>query len=295
MTGILTITPGSPNWWLSPDIWVTKVGSSTAYGSGTQNPIEGETYNVSVRVHDNYPPPNSVPGGSWNLFVCWMIPTTGPFPTPTGAQVLNNGPIVPSVAAMGHADLQTAMTWTPSFENGGHECLIAAAYGTAFGEGLPSSLDANPADRDTNQGYLSIAQHNLGVLSLGSMMGGMRIRYRFQVCNGFDEEREFVVRARQVPLSEIDHFLPGVPGGRTVLDKPGKVEHLGLVASAKPDPKELEAASAVLARVRIEPRSCRQFTLGGKLERGNALINVTQSLGERVVGGLSVLVLSEAK
>jgi hypothetical protein len=151
MTGILTINPGtSPDWWLSPDIWVTKVGSSTAYGSGTEHPIAGETYNVSVRVHDNYPPPNSVPGSSWNLFVCWMIPTTGPFPTPTGGQVLNNAPIVPTVAAMGHVDLQTEMTWTPSFENGGHECLVAAAYGTAFGEGLPPTLDANPADRDTN-------------------------------------------------------------------------------------------------------------------------------------------------
>jgi hypothetical protein len=124
---------------------------------------------------------------------------------------------------------------------------------------------------------------------------GTGIRYRFQVCNGSDAEREFVVAARQAPLSEIGHFLPGVPGGRIVLDKPGKVERLGLVASAKPDPTELEAAPAVLPRVRIAPRSCRQFTLGGSLERGNALINVTQSHGERVVGGLSVLVMAEMK
>jgi len=89
MTGILTIAPGSPNWWLSPDIWVTPVGSPTT-PPGTANPIAGEAYNVSVRVHDNYPDP--VPNG-WDLFVCWMIPTTGPFPTPTGGQVLNNAPI----------------------------------------------------------------------------------------------------------------------------------------------------------------------------------------------------------
>jgi len=292
MTGILTIAPGSPNWWLSPDIWVTPVGSPTT-PPGTANPIAGEAYNVSVRVHDNYPDP--VPNG-WDLFVCWMIPTTGPFPTPTGGQVLNNAPITVNVPATSSIVVQTAKTWTPSFENGGHECLIAAAYGTAFGEGLPPSLDADPSARDTNQGYLSIAQHNLGVVSLGKIGGmGTGIRYRFQVCNGSDAEREFVVAARQAPLSEIGHFLPGVPGGRIVLDKPGKVERLGLVASAKPDPRELEAAPAVLPRVRIEPRSCRQFTLGGSLERGNALINVTQSHGERVVGGLSVLVIAEAK
>lgn len=291
MSGILTISAGSPNWWLSPDIWVTPVGSPTT-PPGTAHPIEGQAYNVSVRIHDNYPEP--VPNG-WGLFVCWMIPTTGTFATPTGAQVLNNAPITVNVPAMSSIVVQTAKTWTPSFENGGHECLIAAAYGTAFGEGLPSSLNADPSARDTNQGYLSIAQHNLGVLSLGSGIGGMGIRYPFQVCNGSDEEREFVVAARQAPLSEIRHFLPGLPGGRSALDKPGKVERLGLVASAKPERRELEDAPAVLSRVRIAPRSCRQFTLGGSLEKGNALINVTQSHGERVVGGLSVLVMAEAK
>ena len=291
MAGILTIAPGSPNWWLSPDIWVTPVGSPTT-PPGAANPIAGETYNVSVRLNDNYPEP--VPNG-WDLFVCWMIPTTGAFATPTGGQVLNNAPITVNVPAMSSIVVQTAKTWTPSYENGGHECLIAAAYGTAFGEGLPSSLNADPSARDTNQGYLSIAQHNLGVLSLGSGIGGMGIRYPFQVCNGSDQEREFVVAARQAPLSEIRHFLPGLPGGRSALDKPGKVERLGLVASAKPERKELEDAPPVLSRVRIAPRSCRQFTLGGSLERGNALINVTQSHGDRVVGGLSVLVMAEAK
>ena len=291
MSGILTISAGSPNWWLSPDIWVTPVGSPTT-PPGTANPIEGQAYNVSVRIHDNYPEP--VPNG-WGLFVCWMIPTTGTFATPTGAQVLNNAPITVNVPAMSSIVVQTAKTWTPSFENGGHECLIAAAYGTAPGEGLPPGLDADPSARDTNQGYLSIAQHNLGVLSLGSGIGGTGIRYPFQVCNGSDQEREFVVAARQAPLSEIRHFLPGLPGGRSALDKPGKVERLGLVASAKPERRELEDAPAVLSRVRIAPRSCRQFTLGGSLEKGNALINVTQSHGERVVGGLSVLVMAEAK
>jgi hypothetical protein len=119
--------------------------------------------------------------------------------------------------------------------------------------------------------------------------------YAFQVCNGADAERGFVVEARQAPLSEITSFLPGVPGGRTVIDKPGKVEHLGIVASARPDPAELEAASAVLSAIKIAPRSCRAFTLGGSLQEGNALIHVTQSLDKRVVGGLSVLVMAEEK
>jgi hypothetical protein len=290
MSGILTIAPGSPNWWLSPDIWVTPVGSPTT-PPGTAYPIAGEAYNVSVRVHDNYA--ESVPSGSWDLFVCWAIPTVGPIPIPPASQILNNAPIAVPVPAMSSITVQTAMTWTPAFENGGHECLVAAVYSIGAGEGLPPGLDGNPKTQDTEQGTVSVAQHNLGVLPVGSM--GMGIRYPFQVCNGFDEEREFVIRARQAPLSEIAHFLPGVPGGRTVLDRPGKVERLGIVASAKPDHRELEAAPAVLSRVRVAPRSCRRFTLGGSLESGNALINVTQSLDERVVGGLSVLVMAETK
>jgi hypothetical protein len=35
--------------------------------------------------------------------------------------------------------------------------------------------------------------------------------------------------------------------------------------------------------------------LGGSLQEGNALIHVTQSLDERVVGGLSVLVMAEER
>ena len=188
------------------------------------------------------------------------------------------------------------MTWTPSFENGGHECLVAAAYGTAFGEGLPPTLDANPADRDTNQGYLSIAQHNLGVLSLGSIReqghghplslpGLQRLR------RGARVRRQGAAGA---PLGDRP-FSAGRARRPDRAGRAGDVERLGLVASAKPDAKELETAPAVLPRVRIAPRSCRQFTLGGSLERGNALINVTQSHGERVVGGLSVSVMAEAK
>lgn len=54
MSGILHIDKGaSPQWWLSPDIWDTHVGDPTTF-PGVGNPIAGETYNVSVVVHDNY-------------------------------------------------------------------------------------------------------------------------------------------------------------------------------------------------------------------------------------------------
>ena len=185
--------------------------------------------------------------------------------------------------------IKCANQWTPVFENGGHECLIAWTNASNIAYPFQPDLDGSAGPGDN----WSIAQHNLGVLPVGS---GKRhlIKYAFQVCNGADEERGFVVAARQAPLEEIEAFLPGVPGGRAILDKPGKVERLGIVASADPSDAELEQARAELT-VKIAAQRCRRFTLGGVLTEGNALINVTQSHDERVGGGLSVLAMAEEK
>jgi hypothetical protein len=50
-----------------------------------------------------------------------------------------------------------------------------------------------------------------------------------------------------------------------------------------------------VAGVKVSRRGARPFTLGVKLDKGNALIHVTQSLNGRVVGGLSVLAMAEEK
>jgi hypothetical protein len=284
MSGPLTINQSSPpNWWLSPDIWVTPVGVPSN-PPGVLHPIVGIAYDVLVNVHNNH---NSPVNGDWNLWVCWAIPTAGRIPiAAVSGQILNNGPI--RVPANSTVPIKTAQTWTPSVD--GHECLIAVTY--AQFKGFPFSRSLNGDAASTTD--FSIAQHNLGVLAVGSEMM-WRFHYAFQVCNGADEERRFVVAARQAPLSEIADFLPGVPGGRTVVDRPGKIEHLGIVASDHPNPAELETATAVLSHVKIAPRSCRAFMLGGSLQEGNALIHVTQSLDELVVGGLSVLVMAEER
>jgi hypothetical protein len=285
MVEILVINPGSSKWWLSPDIWVTPSGQpSTAV---VANPIAGDAYDVWVRVWNK----TTAPVNTWNLFVCWAVPTVGsipyPFANPSLGQQLTQPPFGSpiSVPANGFQLFQTP--WQPSFQNGGHECLVAVAYNQQIGF-IGNSL---PGDAGSNTDF-SIAQHNLGVLAVGSHMSH-RFQYAFQVCNGATEERRFVVTAWQASLSEIDAFLTGVPGGRTVIDKPGKIAGLGVVASAHPDPAELDGATAVLSSVTIAPRSCRPFTLSGSLQKGNALIHVTQSLDERVIGGLSLLVMAE--
>jgi hypothetical protein len=301
MSGPLYIQQGSSSaWWLSPAIWVTPVGDPT---TKVTNPVAGQDYTVWVQVENRYPVP--VDSG-WDLFVCWAIPTAGDITVAsiTAQQILNGfiaiaGPqglpiTTPIPAASGATpavvNLQAATTWTPSYDqnHNGHECLIAIAY-LEQATGLPVSiLNGHAAWQQT----YSIAQHNLGVLPARRRMRHL-FHYPFQICNAEPEERGFVVEATQAPLSEIAEFLPGVSGGRKLIDRPGKAEHLGILDGTHAEAAESRSPSAALSSVKVAPRSCRAFTLTGSLTEGSALIHVTQRLDERVVGGLSVLVITE--
>ncbi len=284
----LVIRHGSPNWWLSPDIWVASSPSTSASPS-VANPVAGQSYDVWVRVTNSTSETIGSQSLPWELRGVWVIPTAGPIPLPTSAANTIQLPTIFGIPGGQSADFKSLAPWTPVYENGGHECLIAwtNASNVAYPDQPYLDGDAGPAD------WYSIAQHNLGVLPVGSSKRHL-IKYAFQVCNGADEEHGFVVAARQAPLEAIEAFLPSAPGGRAILDKPGKVERLGIVASADPSAAELEQARPELT-VKIARQSCRRFTLVGTLPAGNALINVTQSRDEKVTGGLSVLAMAEGK
>jgi hypothetical protein len=284
----LVIRHGSPNWWLSPDIWVA-AHPSTSSSPQVANPIAGQKYDVWVRVTNTTKETIGSQTLWWNMQGVWVIPTPGPIPLPTSGANNINLPTIYGIPGGQSVDFKSLAPWIPVYENGGHECLIAwtNASNIPYPDQPYLDGDAGPAD------WYSIAQHNLGVLPVGSSKRHL-IKYAFQVCNGADEERGFVVAARQALLEAIEAFLPSVPGGRAILDKPGKVERLGIVASADPSAAELEQARPELT-VKIARQSCRRFTLVGTLPAGNALINVTQSRDEKVTGGLSVLAMAEGK
>lgn len=168
MSGPLYIQQGSPNWWLSPALWVTAQGDPST-GAHVANPIAGHNYTVWVEVQNFFPDPVTT---GWNLFVCWGIPFTGAMPSVNIGQILNGsmtsaGPqgapitvTVPGGTATdpGIVTLQAATTWTPSFENNGHECLVAAVYLEQAIGGLPTGILLD-GDATWNQAY-SVAQYN---------------------------------------------------------------------------------------------------------------------------------------
>ncbi len=300
MSGILTLTKGSPYWYYSPDIWVQPQGTPDSGPPGV-TPVAGQPYDVWVRVHNMYP---EATDPYWNLFVEWAIPGTGNLPV-IQANFLNgvvlggvaNGLPIGASVNPGQLDIKCATTWVPMYENGGHECLIAVVYDTSsigtfpVDPGPPGSLGSLNGDAGPGaQGSLSIAQRNLGVL----MSTVHPIRYPFQVGYVGGIREGFTLVAEEVPLSGVAAFLPGVPGGETVLRHPGKVEHLGIVHSTNPTVREIEAAQPRLEAVKILSGHA-EFTLVGSVREGNVLINVTQQLHGRVVGGLGVLVLTHTK
>jgi hypothetical protein len=300
MSGILTLTKGSPNWYLSPDFWVQPHGTPDSGPPGV-TPVAGTTYDVYVRVHNLY---SEATDTGWNLFAEWAIPGVGNLPVIQAnflngvvlSGVANGLPIGISVPPTSHYDVKCATPWVPVYENGGHECLIAVVYHAIDIGSFPvepgppgslGSLNGNAAGGP--EGSWSIAQKNLGVVP-GAVHG---FRYPFRAGNIFGTQEGFTVVAEEAPLSGIAAFLSSVPGGETVLQHPGKAEHLGIVHSTTPTAREIEAAQPRLEAVKIPSSGHSEFTLVGRVREGNVLINVTQQLHGRVVGGLSVLVLAQ--
>jgi hypothetical protein len=280
----LIINQGSPNWWLSPDIWVTLSGAASTSPPGVLNPVVGQVYDVWCRVTN--PTPATI--SDWSLMIYWAIPTASIILL-TNCTPLNETTI--SVPGGTSQIFQAATKWRPVFENGGHECLVAFTYWNGIAYPFQPFLQGDTGPGDD----WSIAQHNLSLVQLKTHP--RIIRYPFLVCNSATKERECIVSARQAPLAEVEWFMKGLPGGRNAHEREGKVQGLGLMASANlPDTlgiADITAASPVLGRVKLGPRSCGRFSLVGGLDAGTALIHVTQTIDNRIVGGLSVLVQSE--
>ena len=269
----LVIGHGSP-WWLSPNVWVVPANNPSEPSPGELNPTVGQQYYGTANVQNT---------GSEDVldavvYFYWANPSLGII-TSVNANLIGTSAV--SVDAGQTANTLELVPWVPSFVNGGHECIIAAVV---TGGGLPPTvLDGNNDP--------TVAQHNLGVVELAGHMQG-RFHYPFQVCNPERVERSFTIAAEAAPLADTARFLRSL-GRETTQQAMGRPGHLGFVRSPCPDPSEHGTAHPVLEGVKLAPFSCTGFSLVGTLREGTSLIHVTQTIEGRVVGGLSVLVVSE--
>jgi hypothetical protein len=283
----LVIDHGNP-WWLSPNVWAVPTSNPNEPSPGEVSPVVNSHYFLVANVRNT----SAAEVLNATVYFWWADPSFGVITTANAHPVGTS-----SVTVLGNAS-NTSLelsAWTPSFVNNGHECLIAAVV--EAGGSVPTVLDG--ANDPT------VAQHNLGVVNLGMHKEG-RFSYPFQICNPFRVQRRFTVHAERAPLEHAAPFLASLRDearasrkGATPARKESGGENgahvgkLGFVHMPCPDPRDFDHARPVLEDILLESHACTGFTLVGAVEKGDALIHVTQRLGEQIVGGLSILVLAE--
>jgi hypothetical protein len=263
----LVIDHGNP-WWLSPNVWVVPTSNPSEGSPGEIDPVVSQQYYAVANVRNT----TSADILNATVYFWWANPSLGII-TSTNANLIGT-----SSVSVGGNQTNTSLSltpWVPSYVNNGHECIIAAVV---EGGGQPPSV--LNGDNDP-----TVAQHNLGVVQTGAQMQH-RFHYPIQICNPSRVERTFRVQVRQAPLEEAKPFLPGR------LAKEGKLRSHGFLKSACPEPAQYEGAPSVLESIKLAPLACTGVTLVGATDGGMVLLHVTQQVGDRIIGGLSVLIVS---
>jgi hypothetical protein len=271
----LVIDHGNP-WWLSPNVWAVPTSNPNEPSPGEISPVVNSQYFLVANIRNT----SSAEVLNAAVYFWWANPSLGIITSANANLVGTSSVSVPGSASNTSLELSP---WTPSFVNNGHECLIAAVVEG----GGPPPMVLDGANDPT------VAQHNLGVVNLPMHRG--HFSYPFQICNPFRAHRSFTVHAERAPIDHAAAFLRSRRDAIQVSTGDGEVAKLGFVQAPCPQPSDFEHARPVLEEVRLEPYSCTGFTLVGIVEKGDALIHLTQRLGDKIVGGLSILVLTGRK
>jgi hypothetical protein len=285
--GGLFIGQGNP-WWLSPNVWAVPAANPTLPSPGVLHPVVGEQYYINANVGNDSPQPfldvnvyffvanpsvGIITSVNAKLIGTWSGEIDAALPNPLISTVSSGGP--PSYSP----------PWIPAIENQGHECIIAAIVQGALTPPAVLNGDNYPP---------TIAQHNLGVVQTTAHMKG-RFQYAFEVCNTARVERSFTVAAEAARPADAARILKSLGREASPGERYGNPEHLGFMRTHSAAPLELDAPFPLLEGMKLAPLSCTSFSLVGTLREGTSLIHVTQRFEERIVGGLSVLIVAEDK
>lgn len=269
MAVVLEIDKGVPNWWLSPDLWVVP-GNDPNGPPGT--PVAGQPAFMWARVH------NVGSDGVQNAVVrfWWANPGTN-FDRTTATQV---GTSYVSLAAGETQEALCLTPWTPSFVNGGHECILGEAFENTL-DPLPPGPNFNAAtDRH-------VAQRNLSVL-LSS--GKRRMTLPFEVHNDQRQPATFTVALKAAEIESLDRRLIATLGEDVTqhLGK-GTVHRLGLARTVCPDDDDI---GDHVQQVELSGGERAGFTAVVE-SSGTAFVHITQTIDDKVVGGLSVVAINQ--
>ncbi len=264
----LEIHDGSPNWWLSPDVW-TVPGNDPEGAPGL--PIVGQPCYLWARVTNNGT--DAVQNATVRFY--WANPAVG-FDRNTANHI---GFANISLDAGETQEVLCLTPWMPTFVNGGHECVLAEAFHETY-DPLPASPDFNvTTDRH-------VAQRNLSVLMMAMQME--KFSMSFEIHNTQRMARNFAIKTRQGELAELRPLLKTL--GHKLPTGKGELKHVGFVAAADPC-NTTEKPRPKVERIEVGPGARQGLSLVGELEGEAALVHVVQEVDGKEVGGLSVLVV----
>ena len=266
----LEIEDGDP-WYMSPNVWAVP-GDDPEGPIGT--PVAGRTAYLWARVRNN----GTDAATNATVRYYWANPSVG-FDRNSATLV---GASFVTLGSGQSADVLCLTPWTPSFVNGGHECILAEAFHSS--DPLPSTPAFDvPTDRH-------VAQRNLSVLNTPPGAGAFHLP--FEVHNAMRSAETFSVTARVAALHELGRVVPLLGKNAKLPHQRANVKGLGFVRTPCPTPSDYHDATDRVDRLRLEPRGRTGLTLVGTLDEGVSLIHVTQERDGRVVGGLAVLVVN---
>ncbi|MFD2189634.1 hypothetical protein [Pistricoccus aurantiacus] len=267
----LEVRDGDP-WWLSPDIW-TVPGDNPEGSSGT--PIVGQPCYLWCRVRNNGS--SSVNNATVRFY--WANPATG---FDRNSANLVGTANVNLAGGGGAADVLCLTPWVPEFINDGHECVLAEAFHPSL-DPLPSTPDFDvPTDRHVAQRNLTVVQALRGLF-----------HFTFEIHNAQRDERTFHMEIRQGELRQLEPLAK-----RMKIKMPcsqGKLGPIAFVDERCPGEEKLDEAKQkqeILELSIAGHRRCSK-TLIGRIEGDAMLLHIVQRHGDRVVGGVSLLVLNE--
>lgn len=265
----LVIDDGNP-WYLSPNIWVVSIHRPNDPGPGELSPIAGKQYYVkaNVRNTERY----RIEDAQVNFY--W----TNPSLSINRQNVHEIGVAFASVDAGATVEALCLVPWTPMFVNQGHECLITEV----FKGNLPSgTLDP--------QNEPQVAQRNISVVQAFSAPVRGFFYFTFEVCNPARRTPAFTINARQANQDQLEAVIKQFAPKMQPL-KLGAIRDLGFVPSPSPNEHVLKDAAPQVGPLKLAENECTGYSLIGTLEGEVALVHVTQTIDDRVVGGLGVLI-----
>lgn len=267
----LEIQDGSPHWYLSPDIWTVEDPSDNSESA----PVAGTPFFLKAKVRNGGS--NSVTNATVKFY--WANPSVG-FNRNTANYI---GQSFVSLDPNQVQDVLCLVPWVPEYLNNGHECVLAEAYHQNDPVSNPVSFNV-PTDRH-------VAQRNLSVeMALNDMF-----HMNFEIHNAFRVEQKFDVKAEQIgikDISEFNHFIRLIKG-----KKEGSIKNLEFSDTLCFDNnlESIDYKNSTKKDISIDGFRTKHMALNGKISGDFVLINVSQSIDEKITGGLAVLIINDKK